>query len=47
MVDRKATQPSYVLLYNMLCSLGIYANIEIFKSFRRFFYMRKEDAVMS
>lgn len=23
MVGRKATQPSYVLLYNMLCSLGI------------------------
>jgi len=29
----------------MLCSLGIYANIEIFKSYRRFFYERKEDAL--
>jgi hypothetical protein len=44
-VDRKIPQPSYVLLYNMLCSLGIYANIEIFKSYRRFFYERKEDAI--
>lgn len=46
MIGRKISQPSYVLLYNTLCSLGIYANIEIFKSYRRFFYMRKEDAFM-
>lgn len=43
MVGRKISQPSYALLYNMLCSLGIYANIEIFKSYRRFFYTIKDD----
>ena len=43
MVGRKTRQPSYVLLYNMLCSLGIYANVEIFKSYRRFFHTRKDD----
>ncbi len=45
MVGRKIPQPSYALLYNMLCSLGIYANVEIFKSYRRFFYTSKEDAI--
>lgn len=45
MVGRKIPQPSYALLYNMLCSLGIYANVEIFKSYRRFFYTCKEDAI--
>ncbi len=44
-VGRKTPQPSYVLLYNMICSLGIYANIEIFRSYRRFFYKRREDAI--
>jgi ubiquinone/menaquinone biosynthesis C-methylase UbiE len=43
MVDRKTPQPSYALLYNMLCCLEIYANVEIFKSYRRFFYTRKDD----
>ena len=43
MVGRKNPQPSYALLYNMLCNLGIYANVEIFKSYRRFFYKRKDD----
>jgi len=43
MVGRKTPQPSYALLYNMLCCLGIYANVEIFKSYRRFFYTRKDD----
>ena len=45
MVGRKIPQPSYALLYNMLCSLGIYANVEIFKSYRRFFYTSKEHVI--
>ncbi len=44
-ISRKVSFPSYVLLYNMLCSLGVYPNIEIFKSYRRFFFKSKEDAV--
>lgn len=45
MVDEKISRPSYLLLYAMLCSLGIYANLEIFRGYRRFFYKSREEAL--